>query len=340
MVLLFSVLFFFFFFFFFTFLSCCRTSFSFWCEKRTRKVSRIGFEEKERVWTLIRGALSLFFFFLFFFFFFLLVRNDQGQTPLYWACESDDPSLAQVLLDNGADVNAAESFGFSPLHLAAYLGHENLTRTLINAGAAVTLTNNEGSTPLHLAAKQNHVGVAQVLVASGKVDLLAKDLEGFTPIQLCEKGSECFDLLRDRLLEMKRARDTSGAVPSVTVPSISTTAAASNNSGGGFGSASVSPRPNEQMEKMSKAIALLTSNIDSERVRVSQLEQQLAEEQLRSQELLKKGGLSLCVKCQTRMRDRVFLPCMHFYFCGECSKGMTSCSCTTQISGKVPAKLE
>ena len=27
-------------------------------------------------------------------------RNDEGQTPLYWACESDDPFLAQVLIDN------------------------------------------------------------------------------------------------------------------------------------------------------------------------------------------------------------------------------------------------
>jgi ankyrin repeat protein len=50
-------------------------------------------------------------------------QNDQGQTPLYWACESDDPALVQVLIDHGADVNAAESFGYSPLHLVAYLGH-------------------------------------------------------------------------------------------------------------------------------------------------------------------------------------------------------------------------
>merc|ERR1712065_10236 len=75
-------------------------------------------------------------------------RNDQGQTPLYWACESDDPYLAQVLIDNGADVDATEIFGYSPLHLAAFLGHENLTRTLINANALLTGGNNEGSPPL------------------------------------------------------------------------------------------------------------------------------------------------------------------------------------------------
>merc|ERR1711916_78094 len=146
-------------------------------------------------------------------------RNDQGQTPLYWACEGDEPELASVLIENGADVNAAESaFGYSPLHLAAYLGHENLTRVLINANGDVCGTNNEGSTPLHLAAKQGHVQVVRLILASGKADLLAKDLSGSTPIQLCEKGSETFDLMRDRLLEMKQERDQSpGASPGGTM---------------------------------------------------------------------------------------------------------------------------
>jgi hypothetical protein len=259
-------------------------------------------------------------------------RNDEGQTPLYWACESDDPFLAQVLLDNGADVTAAEAFGFTPLHLAAYLGHANLTRVLINAGASGTATNNDGSTPLHLAAKQDHVAVARMLVVSGKVDLLAKDGEGNTPIQLAPKTGEVFELLRDKLLEMKRARDVSspGGLPPAAA-SAATTAPA----------ASVTASSSEQTEKMSKAIALLTANIDVERARVAELEQRLAEETLRSNELLKKGGLSLCVKCAARTRNRVLLPCMHLYYCGECAKGMTSCeACNTQITGKVPAKLE
>ncbi len=265
-------------------------------------------------------------------------RNDEGQTPLYWACESDDPFLAQVLIDNGADVTAAEAFGFTPLHLAAYLGHANLTRVLINAGASGTATNNDGSTPLHLAAKQDHTAVARLLVASGKVDLLAKDGEGNTPIQLAPKTGEVFELLRDKLLEMKRARDVSsgavGGAPAGGGGAIASVAPAA-------ASAAVAASSSEQTEKMSKAIALLTANIDVERARVAELEQRLAEETLRSNELLKKGGLSLCVKCAVKTRNRVFLPCMHLYYCGECAKGMTSCeSCNTQITGKVPAKLE
>lgn len=48
-------------------------------------------------------------------------RNDQEQTPLYWACESDDPELVQLLVDRGADVNAAESFGTAPGGFARFV---------------------------------------------------------------------------------------------------------------------------------------------------------------------------------------------------------------------------
>lgn len=261
-------------------------------------------------------------------------RNDQGQTPLYWACESDDPYLAQVLIDNGADVDATESFGYSPLHLAAFLGHENLTRTLINANASLTGGNNEGSTPLHLAAKQGHASVVRLIVASGKADVLAKDHEGQTPIQLCEKDSETFNILRDCLLELKRQRDSSmqaeaaaaAAAPAVVAPAAD---------------AEEVTQLKEQMDKMSRAVALLTSNIEVERGRVAELENKLAEEMFRSNDLLKKGGLSLCVKCQSRVRDTVFMPCMHFHFCGQCTKGMSSCeSCNVPVTGKIPAILE
>ncbi len=266
-------------------------------------------------------------------------RNDEGQTPLYWACEVDDPFLAQVLIDNGADVAAAEAFGFTPLHLAAYLGHVNLTRVLVNAGASGTTTNNEGSTPLHLAAKQDHVAVAQLLVAAGKVDLLAKDGEGNTPIQLAPKGSACFDFLRDKLLEMKRVRDNGSSVAAAAPVAAAVAPAAVAPASPAAPAASAGTT--EQLEKMQKAIKLLTTNIESERARVAELEQRLAQETVRSTELLQKGGLSLCAKCKTMMRDRVFLPCMHFYYCGECAKGMASCeACGTQITGKVPAKLE
>lgn len=263
---------------------------------------------------------------------------------MYWACETDEPFLAQVLIDNGADVNAAESFGFTPLHLAAYLGHANLTRVLINAGASLTGLNNDGSTPLHLAAKQNHFEVVKLIVASGKADLLAKDGTGATAIQLCEKGTETFEILRDRLLEMKRERDANAPPvpggdrkPSSSGLSEPNSAAASSSSLPAAQSASSAA----SVEKMTKAIALLTSNIDLERARVAELEKKLAEELLRSQDLLKKGGLSLCMKCQQKVRNRVFIPCMHMYYCGECAKVMTLCeSCGTAISGKVPATLQ
>ena len=42
----------------------------------------------------------------------------QDQTPLHLAAEEGYPDMAEVLLDHGAHVNAADDDGDTPLHLS------------------------------------------------------------------------------------------------------------------------------------------------------------------------------------------------------------------------------
>ena len=42
----------------------------------------------------------------------------ENQTPLHLAAEEGYPDMAEVLLDHGADVNAANASGDTPLHLS------------------------------------------------------------------------------------------------------------------------------------------------------------------------------------------------------------------------------
>ena len=42
----------------------------------------------------------------------------ENQTPLHLAAEEGYPDMAEVLLDHGADVNAANAGGDTPLHLS------------------------------------------------------------------------------------------------------------------------------------------------------------------------------------------------------------------------------
>ena len=42
----------------------------------------------------------------------------ENQTPLHLTAEKGYPDMAEVLLDHGADVNAANNHGDTPLHLS------------------------------------------------------------------------------------------------------------------------------------------------------------------------------------------------------------------------------
>jgi ferric-dicitrate binding protein FerR (iron transport regulator) len=74
----------------------------------------------------------------------------SGATPLHIAVLSDQRTVAQFLIDQGAKVNARaqDKYGGTPLHWAAALGRFEVAKTLIHAGADVMSTDNNGKTPL------------------------------------------------------------------------------------------------------------------------------------------------------------------------------------------------
>ncbi|CAC5411871.1 unnamed protein product [Mytilus coruscus] len=72
-------------------------------------------------------------------------RNKENQTPLDVAKSID---VAEMLIQNGADINSADSKGDSALHLAAIQSDDSAVKFLIKLGANVSARNNEGRTPL------------------------------------------------------------------------------------------------------------------------------------------------------------------------------------------------
>ncbi|KAM3835004.1 nuclear factor NF-kappa-B p100 subunit isoform 1-T1 [Vipera latastei] len=71
-------------------------------------------------------------------------ERQSGRTPLHLAVEMDNLNMTACLMKKlGADVNAHTSAGNTPLHLAAALGSPILTRMLISAGADVLCENDE-----------------------------------------------------------------------------------------------------------------------------------------------------------------------------------------------------
>jgi ankyrin repeat protein len=75
----------------------------------------------------------------------------RGETPLLWAARFGQSQVAELLIAEGADVNAKNVVGQTPLHWAAMAGHKEIIELLIAAGADVNAKTKRGDTPLDLA---------------------------------------------------------------------------------------------------------------------------------------------------------------------------------------------
>lgn len=62
-----------------------------------------------------------------------------GMRPLHYAASSDNAAVAAVLLRCGADVNAQDKRGASPLHWAAFEGYHYTAMMLLGSGASQEL---------------------------------------------------------------------------------------------------------------------------------------------------------------------------------------------------------
>lgn len=77
----------------------------------------------------------------------------EGATPLYLAAYSGIPSIVALLLERGAEVDAATASNATPLVAAARWGDTGAVRLLLEHGAAVDHTDRNGCTPLLAAAR-------------------------------------------------------------------------------------------------------------------------------------------------------------------------------------------
>lgn len=70
--------------------------------------------------------------------------------------------MASLLVDSGAELDAANEKGLTPLHVAARHGHINLVRLLCHAGCDVDKTN-RGIRADVTAIKHGHLEIANLL---------------------------------------------------------------------------------------------------------------------------------------------------------------------------------
>ena len=73
--------------------------------------------------------------------------NEDGLTALHQCCIDDSEEMMKVLVEFGADVNAADSEQWTPLHAAATCGHLHLVKFLIEKNASLLAVNGDGNMP-------------------------------------------------------------------------------------------------------------------------------------------------------------------------------------------------
>ena len=106
--------------------------------------------------------------------------NELGATPLMWC--AGDAAKVKLLLAKGAKVNVRSKLGRTPLLIAAaYDGAVESARLMIVKGANVNARDESGVTVLNQAANVNNLEVARMLLAKG-ANVNIAEYAGFTPL--------------------------------------------------------------------------------------------------------------------------------------------------------------
>lgn len=89
----------------------------------------------------------------------LTTPDGHGRSPLHVASAHGHGRLVELLLGQGADINASDKNGWTALHLAARAGHLAMVQLLLDSGATPRSFNNNGRIPLWYAAAEGHTEV-------------------------------------------------------------------------------------------------------------------------------------------------------------------------------------
>jgi uncharacterized protein len=160
----------------------------------------------------------------------------DGTTALQWAVRANDLEMTEMLLRAGASPSAANQSGATPMLLAAMNGNAAIIERLIQAGAdpnaPVSAT---GDTALMMAARTGKVDAAKALLDHGAKVNTKETWGGTTALMwaVAERHPEVVQLLVDHAADVNAK---SNFVPSA--------------SGRGFeGTAPVAPKPNQTTEE-------------------------------------------------------------------------------------------
>jgi ankyrin repeat protein len=133
-------------------------------------------------------------------------RDTKQNTPLH---DAENPAIMELLIEDGADVNARGYYGMTPLFPPVRAGREDCVKLLLEHGADPNRKEMyEGRTPLHTVALTHDREIAALLLRHG-AEVNATDRRGNTPLKLL-LGYHDFDSYEGREATEKVLREWGG----------------------------------------------------------------------------------------------------------------------------------
>ena len=91
--------------------------------------------------------------------------DENGSTPLHWACYYKAEECVNYLLHLNADINAQDKENFTPLNIAVSNNKVSLVKLLLRKGADKKIANKYNQLPIDIAKKKHYAKIMKILTS-------------------------------------------------------------------------------------------------------------------------------------------------------------------------------
>jgi ankyrin repeat protein len=118
----------------------------------------------------------------------------SGQTALHVACKFQNHDAAQLLVDNGINIECKDYMGWTALCVSCSLNDMTMVAYLIAKGADIDTSNGLGLTPLHIAATFDKIETMKLLI-DNNANIELKTVDGKNALEFL-KNKEHLEEMR------------------------------------------------------------------------------------------------------------------------------------------------